>query len=103
MIWGPTDLAQVCDTQNKAYSIENVRFSSPIKTGDCIEGWIETRDNLTLGVGFEPFQNNLCDVHLNTTQTAVTSVSASSFPSCLERKKRREIKVDASTIIGVRS
>jgi len=93
MIWGPTDLAQVCDTQNKADSIENVRFSSPIKTGDCIEGWIETRDNLTLGVGFEPFQNNLCDVHLNTTQTAGTSVRRLffSFLPC-KKKKRRETK-----------
>lgn len=60
---GSPNLLQIGDAENEADGIENVRFAGTVQAGDGVEEGVEARNDGARGVGLEPFQANLLDVH----------------------------------------
>ncbi|KAK7262372.1 hypothetical protein RJT34_29941 [Clitoria ternatea] len=62
---GSPNLLQVGDFEDEANGIKNVGFSKAVQAGDGVEEEVEARNAGLGGVGFEPFQANLLNVHLD--------------------------------------
>jgi hypothetical protein len=72
-----SDLLKVRDAENKAYGVENVGLPGSIQASDGIEERVEGRDDGTRSIGFEAFQRDLLDVHV---ETAAQSRSLVFYP-----------------------
>lgn len=57
------NLLQIRDPEHEADGIEDVRLPRSVQTRDGVEEGIESRNHRSSGVGFEPFQADLFDVH----------------------------------------
>ena len=56
--------AHACDPKDEAYCIQYVRFSTPIKTSDRVEGLVPAPNDSPNGVGFEAIYDKLDYTHL---------------------------------------
>lgn len=64
-----THLRHVCDSQHKAYRIEDIRLSRTIEASYSIEGRVPAGDGSPDWVGFEAFEDELFDPHRGSSLT----------------------------------
>ena len=57
-------LWEICNSQNKAYRIQDVALSGSIQACDCIELRIEAWNDCPFGITFKSVDDDLMDMHL---------------------------------------
>jgi hypothetical protein len=68
-----SDLLKVRDAEDKAYGVEDVGLPGSIQASDGIEERVEGRDDGTRSIGFEAFQRDLLDVHVERGRAQIRS------------------------------
>ena len=60
---GDSHLAEVCNTKDKANSIEDVGFPTPVQPCDGVELLVKWADGGSVGITFETIDDDFVDVH----------------------------------------